>query len=78
MAHQPEVHEQNTAVAQRRGWKVFAALVALTIIEYAVSALLANPLPLLAPIALAKAALIIAYFMRLGDLRVVWQEETCS
>ena len=78
MATKHEVQPRDPARARRRGWQVFAALVVLTIIEFALSALMASPLPLLAPVALAKAALIIAYFMRLGDLSVVWRQERSS
>ncbi|HID54858.1 MAG TPA: hypothetical protein EYP41_22820 [Anaerolineae bacterium] len=50
------------------GWKVFAALVVLSALEIAVTLMTANPLPFLTPLVLAKAALIIWYFMRLGNL----------
>lgn len=58
--------------AWRRGWIVFAVLAVLTIIEFIISLALSNPWPLLTVVALAKAGLIIAYFMRLGN---IWREE---
>lgn len=65
--------EQSTA--RRKGWIVFALLAVLTAIEFAVSIGLAGPLPYLAVIALAKAALIVVYFMHVGDLGVVWRRQ---
>lgn len=70
-----EAHVGSKSTAWRRGWIVFVVLAVLTILEFVVSNVLSSPLPYLAIIALAKAALIIANFMRLGDLRVVWREE---
>ena len=51
------------------GWKVFAALAVLSVLEVVATLTIATPLPWLVPLVLAKAALIIWYFMRLGDLR---------
>jgi len=51
------------------GWKVFAVLVVLSVLEVVATLTIANPLPWLTPLVLAKAALIVWYFMRLGDLR---------
>ena len=51
------------------GWKVFAALAVLSVLEVVATLTIANPMPWLTPLVLAKAALIIWYFMRLGDLR---------
>ncbi len=51
------------------GWKVFAALVLLSVLEVVVTLTITNPMLWLTPLVLAKAALIIWYFMRLGDLR---------
>ncbi len=70
-----EEHGGSKSTAWRRGWIVFLVLAALTVLEFVVSAILSSPLPYLAIIALAKAALIIVSFMRLGDLRVLWREE---
>ena len=70
-----EEHRVSKTTAWRRGWIVFVVLAVLTILEFVVSAMLSGPLPYLTVIALAKAALIIASFMRLGDLRVVLREE---
>jgi heme/copper-type cytochrome/quinol oxidase subunit 4 len=70
-----EEHGGSKSTAWRRGWIVFVVLAVLTVLEFVVSNALSSPLPYLAIIALAKAALIIASFMRLGDLRVVWREE---
>jgi hypothetical protein len=50
------------------GWKVFAALVVLSALEIAVTLAIANPILFLTPLVLAKAGLIIWYFMRLGNL----------
>lgn len=68
-------HGGSKSTAWRRGWIVFLVLAALTVLEFVVSVILSNPLPYLAIIALAKAALIVVSFMRLGDLRVLWREE---
>lgn len=59
----------------RRGWVVFGGLVVLTAVEFGVSTALQNPLLWLTIIALIKAGAIMIYFMRLGDMRAVWQEE---
>lgn len=59
----------------RRGWLVFAVLAVLTAVEFVISSAMDNPLPLLAIVALAKAGLIIWYFMHLGDMKVLWREE---
>lgn len=61
--------------AWRRGWIVFLVLAVLTAVEFAVSLGLATPLPYLAVIALAKAALIVVYFMRVADLGALWRRE---
>ena len=50
------------------GWKVFAALVVLSALEIVVTLTIANPILFLTPLVLAKAGLIIWYFMRLGNL----------
>lgn len=70
-----EEHGDSKSTARRRGWIVFLVLALLTVLEFVVSSVLSSPLPYLAIIALAKAALIIISFMRLGDLRVVWRGE---
>ena len=59
----------------RRGWIVFAILAVLTAVEFGISLGLANPLPWLTIVALAKAGMIIAYFMRLGEMAILWREE---
>ena len=66
------------STARRKGWIVFALLAVLTAIEFAVSIGLAGPLPYLAVIALAKAALIVVYFMHLGDLGAVWRRDAAE
>lgn len=63
------------SAARRKGWIVFVLLAVLTAVEFAVSIGLAGPLPYLAVIALAKAALIVVYFMHLGDLGALWRQE---
>lgn len=75
MEIEKEVHEMNTEGAHRRGRIVFAVLAVLTVVEFVVSVWLSGPLPVLGLIALAKAALIIVYFMHAGDLGVVWRKE---
>jgi len=64
--------------AWRRGWFVFLFLAALTAAEFIISITLAGPLPYLTAIALAKAVLIIIYFMHAGDLRVVLRREVAE
>jgi caa(3)-type oxidase subunit IV len=49
--------------AIRTGWMVFVALAVLTIVEYIVAVGVDANLPVVAVIALAKAGLIIYYFM---------------
>lgn len=66
------------STARRKGWIVFALLAVLTAVEFAVSIGLAGSLPYLAVIALAKAALIVVYFMRLADLGAVWRQEVAE
>jgi membrane protein YdbS with pleckstrin-like domain len=73
-----ETRETRKATAWRRGWIIFVALSILTAVEFGVSAALANPLPYLTIIALIKAGLIAAYFMRLADLTVLWRGEEMS
>lgn len=63
------------STARRKGWIVFLLLAVLTAVEFAVSIGLTGPLPYLAIIALAKAALIVVYFMHLGDLGALWRQE---
>lgn len=63
------------SAARRKGWIVFVLLAVLTAVEFAVSIGLTGPLPYLAVIALAKAALIVVYFMHLGDLGALWRQE---
>lgn len=63
------------SAARRKGWIVFLLLAVLTAVEFAVSIGLTGPLPYLAIIALAKAALIVVYFMHLGDLGALWRQE---
>jgi hypothetical protein len=75
MEHEKEVHQRDTDQAWRRGWLVFAALALLTVIEFVASIWLGSPLLVLGLIALAKAGLIIAIFMRVGDLGAVVRQE---
>ena len=75
METEKEMHEISANDARRRGRVVFAALAVLTAVEFAVSIWLAGPLAVLGPIALAKAALIVIYFMHVRDLGVVWRQE---
>lgn len=60
----------------RRGWVVFAILAVLTAVEFGISIGIANPLPWLTIVAIAKGGLIIAYFMRLGEMTILWRKET--
>ena len=75
MEREKEVHESDTGQAWRRGWLVFAALAVLTVVEFVVSVWLGSPLLVLGGIALLKAALIVAIFMRIGDLGAVVRQE---
>lgn len=75
METEREIHQTRPAETRRRGQIVFAVLAVLTVIEFAVSVGLGGVLPVLAVIALAKAALIVIYFMHVGELGVIWQEE---
>ena len=74
----PDAKNEGKAAAWRRGWFVFLFLAVLTAVEFVVSISLAGPLPYLTIIALAKAALIIIYFMRFGDLGVVLRREVAE
>ncbi len=53
----------------KMGWKVFVALVVLSVLEIVVTLTITNPGLWLVPLVLVKAALIIWYFMDLGQLR---------
>lgn len=64
--------ESKQSKSIRRGWTVFIALAVLTAAEFVVSLTIEDPWPLLTPIALAKAALIVYYFMRVTN---IWREE---
>jgi caa(3)-type oxidase subunit IV len=60
-------------LALRRGLLVLIALAILTVVEFIVPAVLGrNALPFLVVFALAKAALIIHYFMHIAQL---WRQE---
>ena len=75
METEKEIHETGPAEVRRRGRIVFVALAVLTVLEFAVSVWLGGVLPALALIALAKAALIIIYFMHAGELGAIWRQE---
>ena len=60
----------------RRGWIVFAVLAVLTAVEFGISVGINNPLLWLTIVAIAKGGLIIAYFMRLGEMAVLWRGES--
>ena len=53
------------------GGLVFAALVVLTLIEWAGAVYATKPMIVIAPAALAKAALILAFFMHVRELWAV-------
>jgi hypothetical protein len=53
------------------GGLVFAALVILTLIEWAGAAYATKPMLVIGPAALAKAALILAFFMHIRELWAV-------
>lgn len=57
---------------RRIGWAVFWALVVLTIVEYMIAVNFSKVLLWMIPLALAKAALIVIYFMHFREL---WHEE---
>ena len=75
METEKEIHENRPAEVRRRGRTVFVALALLTAMEFATSVWLDGVLPALALIALAKAALIIIYFMHVGELAAIWRQE---
>jgi len=70
-----EANEMEKVSAWRRGWVVIAVLAVLTLVEFGISVGIPNPWPWLAIIALAKAGLIVNYFMRFLDLSVLWRKE---
>ncbi len=53
----------------KTGWNVFVALLLLSVLEVVATLTITEPIGWLTPLVLAKATLIIWYFMRLGDLR---------
>lgn len=57
---------------RRIGWAVFWALVVLTVIEYLIAVNLSKVLLWMIPLAIAKAALIVVYFMHIREL---WHAE---
>ena len=67
----PFPHDTRPAAAYRRGVLTLAALALLTGVEFWVSA--AGSLALMAILGLAKAGIIVQYFMHLSRL---WNEET--
>ena len=75
METEKEIHETRPVEARRRGRIVFGALALFTALEFAVSVWLGGLLPALALIALVKAALIIIYFMHVGELGAIWRQE---
>jgi len=50
----------------RSGWRVFAGLAIVTLVEYAVAIAFSFNLFFLTQIAVLKAGLIVVYFMRIG------------
>ena len=62
-------NKMNKEMEWSLGWKVFIALFVLSVAEVIVTFTIASPMLLLLPLVFAKAALIIWYFMGLGDLR---------
>lgn len=54
---------EGVSAAIRTGWMVFVALAALTIVEYIIAVGVDANLPVIAIIAVAKAACIVYYFM---------------
>jgi caa(3)-type oxidase subunit IV len=76
MNEQRERHREYAVVPPRRvdplrtGWVVFLILAVLTAVEWFVAVLITANLPILIVIALAKAGLIVHYFMHIVRL---WQ-----
>ncbi len=69
------MHDQQEAVAQGTGLRVIALLALLTLVEFAVFMVIDASAPLimlLIPIALAKAYLIVIFFMHVSR---VWRGE---
>lgn len=75
METEKEIDVNGPAEVRRRGRLVFVALAVLTVVEFGISVWLGGVLPALALIALAKAALIIVYFMHAGELGAIWRQE---
>ena len=71
-------HQEHATVPPKRvdllriGWVVFILLAVLTVVEWLVAVLITANLPLLLVIALAKAGLIVHYFMHIVRL---WRRE---
>ncbi|RIK09945.1 MAG: hypothetical protein DCC49_04990 [Acidobacteria bacterium] len=57
---------------RRIGWAVFSALAVLTVVEYLMAVNLSKVLLWMIPMAIAKAALIVIYFMHIREL---WHAE---
>lgn len=62
----------NKKARMRIGWVTFAALAALTIVEFAISVYLTPSTPYMIATSLIKAWLIISYFMHLTQ---IWRRE---
>jgi caa(3)-type oxidase subunit IV len=58
----------NGKSAVRTGWLVFGLLAVLTVVEYIIAVSLDANLPVIMAIAVAKAALILWYFMHVARL----------
>ena len=67
MSEQPD-HASETSGPLGTGWAVFIGLAVLTIVEFFLAVSIDKNIPILAVFAIAKAGLIIHYFMHLARL----------
>ncbi len=75
MSEQPEPGSE-TSGPLGTGWVVFIGLAILTVVEYFLAIAIDKNIPILVVFALAKAGLIIHYFMHLGRLWFGDEEES--
>ncbi len=75
MSEQPEPASE-TSGPLGRGWVVFIGLAILTIVEYLLAITIDANLPILIVLAIAKAVLIVHYFMHLARLWFGDEEES--
>ncbi len=75
MSEQPKPASE-TSGALGRGWFVFIGLAILTVVEYLLAITIDANLPIMIVLAVAKAAIIIHYFMHVARLWLGHEEDS--